>query len=62
MLKKITDFVANVKEEGGKVVWPTRRETISTSIMIFVFSAVAALFFLLVDQIFVWLFGFAFNI
>ncbi|MDR1009110.1 MAG: preprotein translocase subunit SecE [Rickettsiales bacterium] len=62
MIKKIAGFFASVKEEVGKVVWPTRRETVSASLMIFIFSVVAAAFFLLVDQIFVWILGFAFNI
>ncbi len=33
------------------VLWPSRRETILTTIMVFVMAIVAAIFFLLADQI-----------
>lgn len=44
-------FIQQVRGEVSKVVWPTRRETTVTSIMVFVMSAVAATFFFLIDQI-----------
>jgi preprotein translocase subunit SecE len=62
MFKKIGEFFASVKEEIAKVVWPTKRETISASITIFVFSVLAAAFFMVVDQFFVWLLAAAFKI
>jgi preprotein translocase subunit SecE len=40
-----------VRAETAKVTWPTRRETILTTIMVFVMATVAAIFFLLADQI-----------
>jgi preprotein translocase subunit SecE len=40
-----------VRSEAQKVTWPTRRETVITTIMVFVFATIAALFFLLVDQV-----------
>ena len=44
-------FVREVRQEASKVTWPTRRETGISTAMVFVFSTIAALFFLLVDQI-----------
>jgi preprotein translocase subunit SecE len=40
-----------VRAEGSKVTWPTRRETIITTIMVFIFVAVTSVFFLVVDQV-----------
>jgi preprotein translocase subunit SecE len=44
-------FLQEVRSETEKVTWPSRRETVITTIMVFVMSAVAALFFLIADQI-----------
>ena len=44
-------FLQPVRTEAGKVVWPSRRETIITTIMVFVFTIMASLFFFLADQI-----------
>ena len=61
MFGKIVTFFEQVKQEMGKVVWPTRRETVSSSIMIVVLSVVAAVFFFLVDRFFMWAMSFVFN-
>ena len=61
MFGKIVNFFEQVKQEVAKVVWPTKRETVSSSIMIFVFSILFALFFFLVDRFFMWLMSFVFN-
>jgi len=45
------EFLQEVRAEGSKVTWPTRRETIVTTIMVFVFTAFASIFFLVVDQV-----------
>jgi len=45
------EFLQQVRAETAKVTWPTRRETILTTIMVFVMATVAAIFFLLADQI-----------
>ncbi|MEL6411546.1 MAG: preprotein translocase subunit SecE [Pseudomonadota bacterium] len=42
-------FIQQVRSEVAKVVWPTRREVFLTTIMVFVMSALTALFFALVD-------------
>ena len=44
-------FLQEVRAEGEKVTWPTRRETAVTTAMVFVMSALAAVFFLLADQV-----------
>lgn len=42
-------FIQQVRTEVGKVVWPTRREVILTTIMVFIMAALTATFFSLVD-------------
>ena len=44
-------FLQEVRTEGEKVTWPTRRETAITTAMVFVMVAIAAVFFLLADQV-----------
>ena len=44
-------FIQQVRAETAKVVWPTRRETMLTTVMVFIMAALAAVFFFLVDQI-----------
>ena len=40
-----------VRAEGSKVTWPTRKETTVTTIMVFVMVFIASIFFLLADQV-----------
>ena len=40
-----------VRTEGDKVTWPTRKETLITSAMVFVMVVLASVFFLVVDQV-----------
>ena len=42
-------FIQQVRSEVSKVVWPTRREVLLTTVMVFVLSALTATFFSLVD-------------
>ena len=44
-------FVQQVRAEVAKVVWPTRRETGITTIMVMVMATVFATFFFLVDTV-----------
>ena len=44
-------FLQEVRVEAQKVTWPSRRETAVTTAMVFVMVAVAAVFFLLADQV-----------
>jgi len=42
-------FLQQVRTEVGKVVWPSRREVLLTTIMVFIMAALTATFFSLVD-------------
>jgi len=42
-------FLQQVRSEVSKVTWPTRNETLVTTIMVFIMVALASVFFLLVD-------------
>lgn len=44
-------FISQVRSEVAKVVWPTRRETTITTIMVFILAFFAAVFFFMADQI-----------
>lgn len=49
------EFIQQVRAETSKVTWPTRKETMVTTAMVFVMVVIAALFFLGADQILSWL-------
>ena len=42
-------FIQQVRSEVAKVIWPTRREVLLTTVMVFTMAALTALFFSLVD-------------
>ena len=44
-------FLQEVRAEGEKVTWPTRKETTVTTLMVFVMVFIASIFFLLADQV-----------
>lgn len=44
-------FLQEVRSETSKVVWPTRRETMITTIMVFVLVVVSSIFFFVTDQV-----------
>lgn len=44
-------FLQEVRSETEKVTWPTRRETMITTAMVFVMVFIASIFFLLADQV-----------
>ena len=48
------EFLQQVRAEGAKVTWPSRKETIITTVMVFVMAILASMFFLVVDQILRW--------
>jgi preprotein translocase subunit SecE len=48
-------FLQEVRQETSKVTWPTRQETLISTIMVLVMVALASLFFLASDQIIAWL-------
>ena len=48
-------FIQEVKQEAFKVSWPTGKETATGAIMVVALATVAAIFFLLLDQIYKYL-------
>ena len=44
-------FLQEVKQEAFEVTWPTKKDTVTGSLMVFVLASLAAVFFLLLDQI-----------
>ena len=46
------EFVNQVRNEARKVVWPTRKETVTTAIMVLIMTTLLAIFFLGVDAFF----------
>jgi preprotein translocase subunit SecE len=43
-------FLEQVRSETSKVTWPTRRETMISTLMVFIMVAFAAAFFFIADQ------------
>lgn len=46
------EFIRQVKAETAKVVWPTRKETVTTTIMVGIMTFILGLFFFGIDQLF----------
>lgn len=44
-------FLQQVRSEARKVTWPTRKETLVTTVMVFVMVVFAAIFFVLADLV-----------
>ena len=53
-MAKVTpgEFIRQVRSETGKVSWPTRKETITTAIMVMIMTTLLAIFFFGVDSFF----------
>ena len=51
-MKNPLKFIQEVKQEAFKVTWPTRKDVLIGSLMVFVLASLAAIFFLLLDQIY----------
>ena len=47
-------FIRQVRQETAKISWPTRKETLITTVMVFVFVFIASLFFFGVDSLIAW--------
>lgn len=48
------EFARQVRQEVSKVTWPSRKETIITSVMVFLMVFICAVFFLVVDRLLSW--------
>ncbi len=44
------EFIQEVRQEVSRVTWPSRKETVVTTAMVFVMVFIAAAFFFIVDQ------------
>ena len=45
-------FIQSVKQEAFRGTWPTRKDVMVGTLMVFVLASIAAIFFLLLDQIY----------
>ncbi|CAN5304959.1 preprotein translocase subunit SecE [soil metagenome] len=43
------EFIRQVQAETRKVIWPTRRETVMTAVMVMIMTTILALFFFVID-------------
>ena len=48
-------FLQEVRQEVGKVTWPSRQETLISTVMVLGMVALASIFFLASDQVIAWL-------
>ena len=55
-------FLQEVRQEVGKVSWPTRQETLISTIMVLIMVLVASIFFLVADQLISWIVQFILSI
>ena len=55
-------FIQEVKNEAFKVSWPTGKETLTGAVMVVLLAIVAAIFFLILDQILKFFLNFALSI
>ena len=46
------EFIRQVRTETAKVVWPTRKETVTTAVMVVIMVSILAVFFFGVDSFF----------
>ena len=46
------ELIRQVRAETSKVVWPTRKETVTTAVMVLIMTSLLALFFFGVDSVF----------
>jgi preprotein translocase subunit SecE len=49
------EFIRQVRAESAKIVWPSRRETVMTGVMVVIMTSLLALFFFGVDSAFSWI-------
>jgi preprotein translocase subunit SecE len=48
------EFVQQVREEAAKISWPSRKETMVSTVMVMIMVALASVFFLIIDAILSW--------
>lgn len=55
-------FLQQVRSETSKVTWPTRRETMISTAMVFIMAGLAAAFFFAADMLMGWVIGLILNV
>ena len=50
-MKNPLKFIQEVKQETFRVTWPSKKDTMMGAVMVFALASVAAIFFLILDQI-----------
>jgi len=48
------EFLQEVRQEARKITWPTRKETMITTVMVLIMVVLASVFFLVVDAALKW--------
>lgn len=48
------EFMRQVRQETAKVTWPSRKETIITTVLVFLMVFICAVFFLVIDRVISW--------
>ncbi len=61
-MKNPFKFIQEVKQEAFRITWPTKKDTFMGALMVFALSSIAAIFFLLLDQILRFLLNFILSI
>ncbi|MEO6434015.1 MAG: preprotein translocase subunit SecE [Sphingomicrobium sp.] len=56
------EFIRQVRIEAGKVHWPSRKETVTTAIMVMIMTLILAIFFFGVDAFFSTIVKFLLNL
>lgn len=51
MSKGIVNFARQVRQEGQKITWPTRKETVTTTIVVLIMVFMVSMFLLFTDWI-----------
>ncbi|AYG65909.1 MULTISPECIES: preprotein translocase subunit SecE [Rhizobium] len=54
-------FLQQVRSETSKITWPSRRETMISTVMVLVMVVFASLFFFAADQLIGWILGYVLN-
>ena len=50
-MKNPLKFIQEVKQETFRITWPTKKDTMMGAVMVFALASLAAIFFLILDQI-----------
>ena len=51
IMKNPIKFIQEVKQETIRITWPTKKDTTMGAVMVFALASIAAIFFLILDQL-----------